>query len=140
MTAHLQFEISNLRSEISNVRSHARSAARAGGFTLIELLTTIALLAVVLPAVVSGINLALSAGGLAREQATAAALAQDKMAQLLAENQWQQPTLAGDFAPDRPEYLWQGQLQDWDGTLRQLDVTVTWVSSNPSAASRSRRW
>ncbi|MCE5280116.1 MAG: type II secretion system protein [Planctomycetaceae bacterium] len=102
----------------------------APGFTLVELLTTIALLAVMLPAVVMGINTALSAGGIAREQAVATALAQDKMAQLLAENQWQQPTMAGDFAPDRPDYRWQGQLQDWDGTLRQLDVTVTWTTAS----------
>ncbi|MCE5327720.1 MAG: prepilin-type N-terminal cleavage/methylation domain-containing protein [Planctomycetaceae bacterium] len=124
-TSHPQFEISNWRSPRTS-----RPGERATGFTLIELLTAIALLAVVLPAVVSAINLALSAGGFAREQAVATALAQDKMAQLLAETQWQQPTMAGDFSPDRPDIRWQGQLQDWNGTLRQLDVTVTWVSSS----------
>jgi len=97
------------------------------GFTLIEILATISLMAMVLPAVMAGISVCLSAGDLAEHHAKAASLGHTKLSQLLSEGQLQDTNLSGDFGEDWPEYRWTAQVSDWDGSaLRQLDVTVWW--------------
>jgi prepilin-type N-terminal cleavage/methylation domain-containing protein len=102
--------------------SHVRRA-----FTFIEILATIALLAIVLPSVMAGISISLTAGGLARQQAQASSLANGKMMELAVAGQWEHAILSGDFSPDQPDFRWTAQVADWDGTaLRQLDVTVSW--------------
>lgn len=105
--------------------SAARRAAR--GFTFVEVLATMALLAAVLPPVMSGISLCLSAGKLSEQQAQAASLCQDKLSELVTNGQWQHGNQSGDCSPDWPDYRWASQVVDWDGTvLQQLEVTVTW--------------
>jgi prepilin-type N-terminal cleavage/methylation domain-containing protein len=100
---------------------------RHPGFTFIEILATLTLLAVVLPAIMSGLSLSLSAGGLARQQAEAARLAQGKLAELSTAGQLQHAELSGDFGLDWPEYRWKANVSDWEGsTLQQLDLTVAW--------------
>jgi len=81
-----------------------------------------------LPTVMSGLSVSLSTAGYATRQAQASALAQSKLMELVAQNQWQQTSLSGDFAPQHPEYRWAAQVSDWSGssTLDQLDVAVTW--------------
>ena len=103
--------------------AHVRS-----GFTLVEILATMAFLGIVLPAIMAGMSLCLSTAGSAKMQAEAAGLAQSKMAEIIAQAQWDQTTLSGDFAPDWPNYKWSAQLSDWgsDSLLEQLDVTVSW--------------
>jgi prepilin-type N-terminal cleavage/methylation domain-containing protein len=103
----------------------ARASRRA--FTFVEIIATLALLAIVLPVVMSGISLCLSTASLARQQAQAASLCQGKLNELVTGNEWQHADLAGDFAPDWPDYRWTMQVGDWDGkTLWQLDLTVRW--------------
>lgn len=107
---------------MGNIARKSRS-----GFTFIEILATLTLLAVVLPAVMSGISLSLSASGLARQQAEAARLAQSKLVEMSASGQLQHAELSGDFGLDWPEYRWKANVYDWDGsTLQQLDLTVGW--------------
>jgi prepilin-type N-terminal cleavage/methylation domain-containing protein len=97
------------------------------GFTLIEILATLVLVAIILPVAMSGISLALGVADQSRRQTEAASLAQTKMAEIIASQQWQTSSLAGDFAPDRPEYRWVAQVTDWQGTtVKQLDVQVLW--------------
>ncbi|KPK84416.1 MAG: hypothetical protein AMJ81_05650 [Phycisphaerae bacterium SM23_33] len=99
-----------------------------GAFTIIEVLATLTLAAIVLPAVVSGVLLCLATAAHARQHAEAASLAQSKLAELVATGQIHDAELAGDFGPDRPEYQWSAELNDWEDTrLRQLDVSVTWI-------------
>jgi hypothetical protein len=69
------------------------------------------------------------------------------MAEIVAGQQWQTASQAGDFAPDRPEYRWVAQVAEWQGatqsttlsttqsatqsgTLKQLDVQVLWNNKN----------
>jgi len=105
----------------------ALPCCRGHGFTLIEILATLVLVAIILPVAMSGISLALGVADQSRRQTEAASLAQTKMAEIIASQQWQTSSLAGDFAPDRPEYRWVAQVTDWQGTtVKQLDVQVLW--------------
>ena len=105
--------------------------ARCRAFTLVEILATLVLVAIILPVAMSGISLALSVADESRRQTEAASLAQTKIAEIVAEQQYQNTSLAGDFAPDRPEYRWVSQVTDWQGTtLKELDVQVFWNSKN----------
>ena len=100
---------------------------RSRAFTLVEVLATIALAAIVLPAVMQGINLCLTTASQARDQSQAAALAHSKMSELVAAGQIQQAVLSGDFGTDWPNYRWEAAITDWDSQgLLQLDVTVFW--------------
>ena len=104
-----------------------RPRSRRGAFTFVEVLATLTLVAIVFPTVMSGISISLQAGDFATHQAQAPSLAQSKMAELVAQGQWQQATLSGDFSPDYPDYRWNAQVSEWDGvSLEQLDVTVSW--------------
>ena len=96
------------------------------GFTFIEILATLALLAIVLPTIMSGLSLSLNTASAARQKSQACLLLQGKLNQLLAEDQWSQTEVEGDFGENWPEYRWTAQLSDWDGALRQLDLSVHW--------------
>jgi len=109
---------------------HPGSSGRRG-FTLIEILVTLVLVAIILPVAMSGISLALRVANESRRQTEASALAETKMAEIVAGQQWNSASLSGDFAPDWPEYRWTAQFTDWQSTregpqLRQLDVQVLW--------------
>ncbi len=123
----------------------ARATSRKA-FTLVEILATLALIAIVMPTVMGGISLSLRAADFSRHQAIASALAREKMSELVALNQWDLLSMAGDFSPDHPDYRWTAQLNTYDSsstansnmagnsgstaatsTLQQLDVTVTWT-------------
>ena len=101
--------------------------SRQPGFTLIEVLVTLLLLAVVLPVVMSGVSLSLRAAEDSRSKAQASLLAQAKLSELQAENQWDLQKMEGDFGSSYPQYRWAAQLTNFEGsTLEQLDVTVLW--------------
>ncbi|KPK48391.1 MAG: hypothetical protein AMK72_07070 [Planctomycetes bacterium SM23_25] len=101
--------------------------SRRGAFTIVELLATLALACMVLPVVVHGILLCLDTAAHARHVAQAAALAQSKMAELVATGQWYDAELEGDFGDSWPEYRWIAQIGEWeDSRLSQLDVYVVW--------------
>jgi hypothetical protein len=87
------------------------------------------LVAIILPVAMSGFSLALRVADESRRQSEASALAQNKMAEIIACQLWQGGVLSGDFAPDQPEYRWVGQVVNWQTTsLRQIDVRVSWDS------------
>jgi prepilin-type N-terminal cleavage/methylation domain-containing protein len=129
----------NLQSAICILQSPPRRSRRA--FTLIEILATLALVAIILPVAMSALALADNSAGLCRDRSEAAALAQTKLAELLAEGQLQNTTLAGDFAPEHPEFRWTAVIADWQmtslvqqvtvqqssATLQQVNVDVTWT-------------
>jgi type II secretion system protein I len=114
---------------------HGRGAGPAGafaarGFTLVEVLVTIAFAAILLPTVMSGLSMSLSAGDFARREAQAAALAHSKLSEIIATYQYQNGGTSGDFGTDWPDYRWQSAVSEWDGaTLLQVDVTVSWIRS-----------
>ena len=107
------------------------------GFTFIEILATLTLLAAVLPVAMAGISASLGAADYAKHQSRACALAQSKLMELLAQNQWQMGRQSGDFGTDWPGFSWTAQVVDWDGSsIQQLDVTVLW-HQGPANRERS---
>ena len=116
----------DLQSRISNSQfPHPRRA----GFTLPEVLATLLLVAIVLPSVMQGISLATAAAGTARQRSEATALAESKLNELVATNQWQSGGLSGDFGEQWREYSWQAEVQSWvEPSARQLLVHVVWTA------------
>ena len=100
---------------------------RRCGFTLIEVLATLVLLAIILPVAMKGISLATRTGSVAKHRTTAAALAETKLNEILATEAWRDGTQAGDFGTEWPDYEWNADVHEWEGTtVRQVDVYVTW--------------
>ena len=107
-----------------------RRAARRRGLTLVEVLATIVMMAIVLPAAMQGISLCMATSVAARQRSEAAALAESKLAELVATGDWQFGGQSGDFGEAWPDYHWTAAAEDWpaDPTMKQLDVRVTWTS------------
>ncbi len=106
---------------------------RADGFTLIEVLAAMLLIAIVLPAVMQGITLSVNAGNAARHRTEASGLAQSKLAELVATDEWQTGAMSGDFSPDWPDYRWEATAQTWGGDttgmgLQEIDLRVIWTA------------
>ncbi len=72
--------------------------------------------------------LCLATAAHARNHAQAASLAQSKMAELVATEQYHDAQMEGDFGEDLPDYTWTAEVNDWeDERLAQLDVSVRWT-------------
>jgi Tfp pilus assembly protein PilV len=107
---------------------------------MIEVLATLMLAAIVLPAIMRGMSVCMATSSQARRQAEAAALAQDKLSELVALGQLQQAVQSGDWGADWPGYRWEAHVDQFDGaTLLQVDVTAFWQSGTggKGAAERS---
>jgi prepilin-type N-terminal cleavage/methylation domain-containing protein len=109
--------------------------AKQTGFTLIEVLATLMLMAIVLPAIMQGISIASGTASAARCRNEAAGLAESKLNEVIATQQWQGGQMSGDFAPDFPQYKWQATVGEWQSDssnvgLQQLDVKVIWTHRN----------
>ncbi len=99
------------------------------GFTLVEVLATLVLVAIILPVAMEGISLALAATDHARRQTEACALAESKLAELVATGDWQGANLVGEAEDAWPGYRWTAEVDDWeDATMRLLTVRVHWAA------------
>src|SRR5258708_4861349 len=91
--------------------------SRHAGFTLIEVLATIALLGIILPVAMQGVSVATGIASTARHRSEAGALAESKMTELIATQQYANGgTLSGDFGQDWPDYRWEAQTSDWNAS------------------------
>jgi hypothetical protein len=93
------------------------------------------LIAIVMPAVMDGVSIALSSAAAARQRTEAATVAQAELATLLATGQWNGGVLAGDIVSNGSTYHWQANVQAWpDDTttvsLMQVDMVVSWTARN----------
>ena len=105
-------------------RSATRASLRA--FTLIEVLATMLLLAIVLPAVMSGISLAVRAGSFSRRSLEAATLAESKLAELGIAPLVTEGSQSGDFGSDHPGFRWTSVVMTREEGLLEVTVIVTW--------------
>jgi len=109
-----------------------RRDARRRGLTLVEVLATIVMMAIVLPASMQGISMCMSASISARQRSEASALAEAKLAQLIAAGDWQSGNTSGDFGDAWPEYRWTVASADWTGdanaNMTELSIRVYWTS------------
>jgi prepilin-type N-terminal cleavage/methylation domain-containing protein len=113
--------MSNDRRQTTCRFARPRETRARTGFTFVEILATVAIMAIVLPTVMAGISVALSASQSARRQAEASSLAHGKLSELVGNNQWQDMATEGDFKPDWPDYRWAAQLSTWDSGASQLN-------------------
>jgi len=109
---------------------HRQAREWRAAFTLVEVLAALLLAAIVLPVAMQAISVATHAAGDARRRLEAAALAEGKLAELVAAGEWQTAELSGGFAPEYPEYTWRAEVTEWPTAagLRQLAVEVGWVA------------
>jgi prepilin-type N-terminal cleavage/methylation domain-containing protein len=112
--------------------SNQQPATACPGFTFIEVLCALLVMAIVIPAIVRGVTLSLTAANLARHRTEASGLAQTELSNILASESWQNGNGSGDFAPDSPGYTWKSAVAAWPGDtsgagLDEIDVTVTWT-------------
>lgn len=122
-------------SRVGDVRSVAPRRSAARGFTLVEVLATIMLLAIVAPAIKEGLSVATGLATSSKLRTAAAGLAESKLNEIQATNQWQGGALSGDFSPDYPTFHWQATVTSWpyDTTssgLQQIDLEVTYRYRN----------
>ncbi|MBN2064031.1 MAG: type II secretion system protein [Sedimentisphaerales bacterium] len=105
-------------------------AIKGRGFTLVELMVTTVLVAIIIPAAIKGLTIVSSLASQSAHRAIALDLAEYKLVELIATEQWQTTgQLEGDFAEleNMGLYSWQFDSSD-SGSLKQLDVTVKWSS------------
>jgi type II secretion system protein I len=102
--------------------------------TLVELLAALALLAVVAVTLSEAWTLGIRVAGRSRAEVTAAALAENKLAEIVAAEASPSSAVSGDFGEEHRGYRWRCQWREWptDSRLRQIDVTVTWTRRNTS--------
>jgi prepilin-type N-terminal cleavage/methylation domain-containing protein len=114
------------------------------GFTLVEVLTTVALMAIILPVAMYGLQISLEAGTVARRRAEAATLAQGKLQELAATAMGMQSSggsnEGGEFGEEYPGYRWDSTMTQIDLNMVQLDVRVTWVQRNQERSVGVSTW
>lgn len=122
-----------MRSSADENARRRRVGLRAGvsAFTLVEVLAALLLVAIVLPVVMQGISLATGAASSAKRRTQAASLAQSKLGELVATENWRTGVLSGRFdafdGDDAAQYGWRGDLTAWtEPYVKQLQVHVTW--------------
>jgi prepilin-type N-terminal cleavage/methylation domain-containing protein len=97
------------------------------GFTLMEILATIALIALILPVAMKGIALATSVASDSKMKQQAIHLAQNQLAEILIEEEWQDSSQSGEFSDDDSAYRWEMNTSEWsESGLKQIDLTVSW--------------
>jgi len=93
------------------------------GFTLAEVLAALALMAIVVPVAVEGIQLASRAGQVGVRKAAAARIADRVLNELDVTGQLLSGTQSGVIREGGREYQWRMQSQSWiEGTLDQVTV------------------
>jgi type II secretory pathway pseudopilin PulG len=83
------------------------------GFTFVEVLAALLFLAILVPAIVSGLTVANRASVMAERSTLAGELADNKLNELLIDNAWTTAETRGDFGSDRPGYRWELNQATW---------------------------
>lgn len=101
---------------------------RAKGFTLIEALAAIAVMTIVIPVILQGFTLADGIALTTQQTADATALAQSKLEELVATQDWQTGSMLGDEQINTTKYRWEGLLSNYEAeqNVQQLTVRVSW--------------
>lgn len=121
------------------------AAVRATGwsaFTLVEALATLALIAVVIPAVLGAVSVATRSASVATSRVEATMLAEAKLEEIIATRSWEDGATESDFAytasgepfaeqqgdgPGPAAYRWELTVEEsFEVTLRELRLRVIW--------------
>ena len=94
-------------------------------------------MALVLPAAMEGISLAVQTSSSAQHRSEASGLAEEKLNELVATGEWQTSAMSGNFDGAFSNYKWAATVSPWNQdtsgeNIQQLDVVVSWTSRNRS--------
>jgi type II secretory pathway pseudopilin PulG len=98
---------------------------RRGGFTFIEVLAALLFLAIVIPAIVTGLTVSNRAAVIAERGSTAIQLAENKLSEIMATDDWQSSESSGDFGEDWPGFRWELKHGTWpEDAMTELTISV----------------
>ena len=101
----------------------------SAAFTLPEVLASLVLVGLVLPGVMKGVSLAMSAADDARKRVEAVGLAETKLEELTASATTNAAgSTSGDFGEAWPLYRWESSTNSIDSGLTEISVRVIWVA------------
>ena len=118
-----------------------KHSPRRNGFTLVEVLAALLLMAIILPVTMRGLGFATHAAVSSRRRNEASLLAQSKLDELLATQQWANGgAMSGDFSGDGwPDYTWSAELVQWspNGMVMDTGLGGDALSGNSTAPTAS---
>ncbi|MCX6966204.1 MAG: hypothetical protein NTZ46_00215 [Verrucomicrobia bacterium] len=97
----------------------------SGAFTFVEILAALIFLAILIPAILEGLTLSSRAAVTAERSALAAELAQNKLGELMLNDEWASGENKGEFGEALPGMRWEVTQSSWDMdsmTLLKLEV------------------
>jgi type II secretory pathway pseudopilin PulG len=97
------------------------------GFTFVEILAAMLFMAIVLPVVMDGLQVANRAGQAAERTRIAQQLANRQLTELVLTGQWEKGEQSGDFGTDYPGFTWSFKSEAWSvktSLMNQVSVTV----------------
>ena len=101
------------------------SSAGRRGFTFIEVLAALLFLAIVVPAIVTGLTVSNRAAVIAERGSNAVQLAENKLSEIMATDDWQSSESSGDFGEDWPGYRWELKQGTWpEDSMTELTISV----------------
>ena len=111
-------------------RSRGSRGSQAG-FTLAEVLAAMLFMAIVIPVAMEGLRIASRAGSVAGRKSVAAQLADSKLNELIAMNQWRNTSQGGIFGDQWPGYRWTMKNELWsEGAMRLVTVEVVYPAQS----------
>lgn len=100
---------------------------RFRGFTIIEMLAAFVLIILIIPAVMKGLSIATMVSSDSVNKSDGISLAENKLSEILLEEEWQNTSQSGDFGEMYPDYEWTMTSVDWtEPSLKQVTVKVLW--------------
>jgi type II secretory pathway pseudopilin PulG len=94
-------------------------------FTLVEVLACLTFLGILIPVVVSALLTANRAGAVSERSGIAAQLGENRLGELMLNNEWSSASQRGDFGTEWPGYRWELTKADWgNGAMTELTLDV----------------
>ena len=95
------------------------------GFTFVEVLAALAFLGILIPVVVSALQVSNRAAVAAERSTVAAQLGENRLNEMLADDSWSSAGTRGDFGQDWKGYRWELAQSSWaSGAMTELSMTV----------------
>ncbi|MDB6018666.1 MAG: hypothetical protein JWR19_3155 [Pedosphaera sp.] len=124
-----------------------RTRTRAAGFTLAEVLAALAVMAIVIPVAIHGLQVANLAGVVAQRKALAVRVGERVLTEAVVARQWNQPVQNGTEQQGPYQFNWTMHNDTWNqnvvspsainlSALHQLSVEVTFAAQNKNYSVR----
>ena len=95
-------------------------------FTLVEVLACLTFLGILIPVVISALLTANRAGVVSERSSIATQLGENRLGELMLNNEWSSAASRGDFGMDWPGYRWELTKADWgNGAMTELKLNVS---------------